>query len=237
MLYAFFGSDTKKSSDKAQICVQRLLTKEPFATRIALNEETVGTIDFNDILATQGLFKDKMIITLTGVFSSPQAERCGEYVTQFAQSEHIVIVVDGELKAAEKKLLQTHANTIVESSVQPVSAEQYNPFALTDALYARDAKQLFIRIEEARVRGDEVESLAGLIHWGAKAMLIAAGSESPASAGLKPFVYNKARAGSKQWGSALPTLLRESAYALHRARGRGRDGYEEFERSMLSLCA
>ncbi len=237
MLYVFLGSDIKKSSEKAQVCVQRLLQKEPFATRIVLNDETVGTVDFTDILSTQGLFKDKMIITLTGVFSSSESERCSNHIENFAQSEHIVIVVDGELKAAEKKLLEKHAHTLVESSVRRTSTDVYNPFALTDALYARDAKQLFVAIETARLRGDEVEAIAGLIHWGAKAMYIASCSSSPASSGLKPFVYNKARSGAGRWGDKLPHLVRESAYTLHRARTYGRDGYEEIERSILALCA
>ena len=236
MLYVFIGTDYKKSTDKAQVCVDRLLQKEPFATHITLNSESVADVDFSDVLATQGLFKSKMIVTLTGIFSSPEAERCLEYLEHFAQSEHIVIVVDGVLKATEKKLLQKHAHTLVESSSGD-TPESYNPFALTDALYARDAKQLFVHIEEARMRGDEVESLAGLVHWAAKAMLIAAGSESPASAGLKPFVYNKARAGSKQWGAVLPELVQESGYALHRARMQGRDGYDELSRVLLKLCA
>ncbi len=237
MLYVFIGSDQKTSAEKARVCVNRLLEREPFATRVSLNSETIAGAHIGDILATQGLFKDKMIITLNGIFSSPEAQEYSEHTQHFAESEHIVIVIDGELKAAEKNILKKYAHTIVESSLKEVSSQAYNPFALADALYARDAKQLFIRIEEARLRGDEVESIVGLLLWAAKAMYIAAHSESPASSGLKPFVYNKARTGAKQWGVALAELVRESAYLLHRARTRGRDGYDELERSMMRLCA
>jgi DNA polymerase III delta subunit len=237
MLYVFIGSDQKTSAEKARVCVNRLLEREPFATRVSLNSETIGDANIGDILATQGLFKDKMIITLNGVFSSSEAEQYSAHVQRFAESEHIVIVIDSELKATEKNTLKKHAHTLVESSLKAVQSQTYNPFALADALYARDAKQLFTRIEEARLRGDEIESVVGLLLWSAKAMYIAAQSESPASSGLKPFVYNKARTGAKQWGGALSELVRELAYVLHRARTQGRDGYEELERTMMRLCA
>lgn len=237
MLYVFIGSDRKASDTKARNCVAGLRVREPFATQVALNEENIESAQLGDILVTQGLFKDKMIITLTSVFSSPHAERVSEYVKRFEESEHIVIVIDGELKAAEKNLLKKHAHTLVESSMQVKSAESYNPFALADALYARDAKLLFVRLEEARLRGDEVESTVGLLSWAAKAMLLASVSDSPASSGLKPFVYTKAKQGAKVWGDALPELVRSCAHVLHRARTQGRDSHEELLRAVLGLCA
>lgn len=237
MLYVFIGTDRKTSEAKARACVAGLRAREPFATQIALNEENIESVQFEDLLATQGLFKDKMIITLTSIFSSPHAERASEYVKSFEKSEHIVIAVDGELKAAEKNLLKKHAHTLVESEAKIERVETYNPFALADALYARDAKALFVRLEEARLRGDELESTVGLLSWAAKAMLLASVSDSPASSGLKPFVHTKAKQGARAWGAQLPELVRSCAYVPHASRMYGREGHEELMRMVLRLCA
>ncbi len=223
---------------KARACVAGLLKREPYATHIQLNDETIASVDMGDILASSGLFKDKIIVTLSQVFTSEHAESVSEYVKLFAESEHIVIVIEGELKAKEKNLLKKYAHTLVESVVKETKkVESYNPFALSDALYARDSKALFMRIEEARMRGDDIEATVGLLSWSAKAMRLAEKSESAATSGLKPFVHTKARAGARMWGASLPELVRSCAYLVHATRRDGRDGYDELTRVLLRLCA
>jgi hypothetical protein len=104
-------------------------------------------------------------------------------------------------------------------------------------VYAKDGKALFVRIEEARLRGDEVEAVVGLLSWAAKAMLLAQTSQSAAATGLKPFVYSKAKEGSKQWGSTVAPLVRMTAHVLHDSRRNGKNGYDELLRNILVLCA
>jgi DNA polymerase III delta subunit len=81
-----------------------------------------------------------------------------------------------------------------------------------------------------------VEEVHVNLSWQVRMMLLASQSESAAQAGLKPFVYNKAKAYAKKYSQKeLRALSRELVSMHHRVRqGRGELGVA-LERLILSL--
>ncbi|MFM2414641.1 MAG: hypothetical protein RI911_334 [Candidatus Parcubacteria bacterium] len=236
MLYAYIGSDRKKSEEKAQSLIRSLMQREPNASLVSVSEEQFEGFDIDGLLQTQGLFKSKMIIVLRGVFSL-KAELFIDAVESYATSEHIVVLIDGVLNAAHKQLLGRHVQQLVETELTEKSKKTaHNPFGITDALYERDVKRLFVEIEHARV-SVELEACVGTLFWGAKVMSVAAVAKNADEAGIKPFVYQKAKRGAQVWGEALPKLLIILAHIPHRARSQGVDGYNLLTDELFALCA
>jgi DNA polymerase III delta subunit len=150
MLYAFIGSDVAVSTEKARAFVAKLLVKEPFATQVVIAEETYSAYDISELLHSAGLFKDKLIIKLQYLLSAEGLlDDIKELLPACTSSEHIVVLVDGDLKKKERDTLASVATlvTISDSAVR-AAVPTRNPFAITDALFARNGKQLFVDLEE-----------------------------------------------------------------------------------------
>ncbi len=70
---------------------------------------------------------------------------------------------------------------------------EFNIFALTDALGARDKKRAWIIYQEALAAGLVADEIFFKLVWQVKSLLLAAKTKSVGETDMKPFPYNKAK--------------------------------------------
>jgi len=198
MLYTFYGTDTMLAREKVRNLVNSLLTKKPDALhmRITENEWTESTLA--ETIGSQGLFSDKLIIQLDNLLSTPARETIIESVEDIKTSDNIFIILEGEIDAKNKKVLETYSEKMQEFISSQIEEKAPTLFALADAFGRRDKKFLWVEFQKAKLRETASEEIHGMLFWQLKSMLIASKTSSTES-GLKPFVYTKSKQYSKNF--------------------------------------
>lgn len=113
---------------------------------------------------------------------------------------------------------------------------EFNVFALTDALGARDKKRAWILYQKALTVGLSAEEVFFKIVWQVKAMLIAAKTKNVAETDMKVFPYSKAKSYLKNFKPGeLEKLSENLVIGYHQAR-RGEGEVETLvEKILLAL--
>lgn len=242
MIYLIHGSDTFLARAKARQLVESLTTKKPDALfrRYTVENFEQGMLD--ELIGSQGLFVTRIIIELDTLFAN------GEYkavildtLARLAASENIFIILEEKLLKPELLAFEKHAKKISEYSTADGAFTKKGktgalPFALADALARRDKKDLWALYTQHIATGAVAEELHGLLFWQIKMMLLAATTPSAEAAGIKSFVYNKARSAGANFSlTELHTLSRKMVSIYHDAhRGLG-DLNILLERCILEL--
>ncbi len=150
-------------------------------------------------LESQGLFSNKYIVFLDRVTEKTDArEQLPDILAEMKESSNIFIVLEGAVKADLKKAFDKDADKVVESE-KPVAEktfgrkDDFNVFALADAIGARDPFKSWFLYREAVDGGIEAENILGTLFWQVKSMSLARNATSAAETGLNPFVFSKSK--------------------------------------------
>ncbi|MDZ4284303.1 MAG: hypothetical protein U1A28_00575 [Patescibacteria group bacterium] len=119
---------------------------------------------------------------------------------ELADSPNIFVLLEGALPAPIAKEFKKYAAEYHEVKNIAVT-EKFNVFALADALARRDKKSLWVLLLRAQAAGLSSEEIVGTLFWQMKSMRITARTKNAAEAGLKPFVYTKAKRGAEKFKS------------------------------------
>ena len=140
-------------------------------------------------------------------------------------------VVDTNLTGEERSDLDANSQGLALGS-----RREFNIFALTDTLGARQRKEAWILYQKALSAGLSAEEIFFKIVWQVKSMLIASRTRSVEETDMKAFPYNKAKSFLKNFKPGELEKLSESlAVGYHRAR-RGEVEIETLiEKLLLSL--
>ena len=100
---------------------------------------------------------------------------------------------------------------------------EFNIFAFTDALGARDKKRAWILYEQALSAGVSAEEVFWKVIWIVKSMMLASRTASVVETEMKEFPYKKAKGFSKNFSpSELQNLSTDLVIGYHNAhRGKG----------------
>ena len=223
MLYIYWGSDARKTSDALNAALGKLRARAPHAHMARMTEEAEA-LDLESVMSSAGLFHAAQIVILDGVFANAEHKKevmaCLE---ELARSEHVFFIREEKLTDSDLKKLEPCAKAISRHDLRAAAKKpEGNPFALADALLAKDRKQLWLRLSSALREGSEPEELHGILFWGAKNLALAAFSKDAAEAGMHAFVYGKTRrALGKFTESEVRSLVAELAELPHAARRNG----------------
>lgn len=102
---------------------------------------------------------------------------------------NIVDINLGEVEDDEKPLLDNRGR-------------EFNIFALTDAIGARDKKRAWILFQQALGAGISAEKIFFKIVWQVKSMLIASRTKNVGETDMKPFPYSKAKSFLKNFSNS-----------------------------------
>jgi hypothetical protein len=111
-------------------------------------------------------------------------------VADLVSSSNTVVVIEGTLLAAEKKV---YANAVAHEFAKVASDRGLDTFALANTLLTRDKKSLWLTLVTLRRQGVSAEELIGILWWQLKALRLAAVTASAAEADMKSFPYDKAK--------------------------------------------
>lgn len=218
----------------------------PYEARVELREKEKGTLALSDIEHSErlvqellekaqgaSLFGERYGYRLANLLS--RDDSLDEVLPHLSDSPHLFLIEEDKLLKNKKELLAEAGARVFEAGGErAVPSEHFNLFALADAMGGRDRKKLWLLLTKALQDGYEPEEIAGVLHWQARAMLAASRASSAREAGLKEFVYGKAKRYGSLWGADLSELSRTLLSVYHQGH-RGDDMALLLERFALKL--
>lgn len=189
MLYVIYGTDTEKARDKFGALIKMLQKKKSDAELFQFDPDNWEVSRFEGLISGQGLFENKYIVSLARCLEDDVRDR----LKDLQESENIFILFEETLSTKDKKKLEKYAEKIEEHVRKKEIKKEFNIFALTDALGRRDRKTLWKLYQEALAQSKTAEEIHGVLLWQLKTMCAAEKEADAKSAGLKPFVYSKAK--------------------------------------------
>ncbi len=238
MIYFLYGSDRDKARAKAHELMNALIAKKPDALLFSFDSENFDPVQFQSLIGSQGLFERNNIIFLNGVLENDEWEEIVlSKLSEMEETTNVCILLESEPKKSIRERIEKHSAKAQELALkEKPKTYQFNSFSLTDALGARDKKELWSLYQEAQFEEKAPEELHGLLFWQMKAMLQAASAKSADEAALKPFVYGKASRYAKNYSLAeLKKKSSELVDAYHIARRGGDEMREGLEKWILGL--
>ena len=213
MLHILTGSDVGKAKVRAAT-----LAKGHTLVRFGEGGEVFANVLSH--LGASGLFSPKVALLLDRPMETADGkEILVEHVEDFAKAAMPVIVVESELDATTKKILAKHADIEIFDLKEKKEAAALSPFALTDSFASGNRKEAWIVYRKLIENGSAAEEIHGILSWQARAMVLAVKTKSADEAGLKPFVYSKAKRAAARLGEeGSVELSRELVRLLHTSR-------------------
>ncbi len=194
-----YGNDWQKARAKTREVLDALRRKKPDATLVNLSEVGADAGRLTELCGSQGLFERKFIVFADGVCADDKfASVVSLKISDIASSENVFIFLEREVKAELLKIFSKYAGK-VQKFEKLEKKEDFNSFILADALIERRGRELWLLFRQALKRGLSPEEIHGTLFWQAKTMRIVAFTDSPVEAGLKPFVWTKAKRALKFW--------------------------------------
>ena len=111
--------------------------------------------------------------------------------------------------------------------------QEFNIFALTDAVGARKKKEAWILYQKALSAGVRAEEIFFKIVWQVKSMLIASRTKNVAETDMKVFPYNKAKSFLKNFKTGELEKLSENLVVGYYQARRGEGEIETLIEKML----
>jgi len=221
MIYLIYGTDEQRARDKARALTDALQKRKPDALFFRVTDENEKNTSLDELIGSQGLFERKYIVLLDHVLGTQFGEAILKGLKDIATVEHVFVILEGKLTKKDLSKIEKHAEKVQEYSKSEGAKEEFNRFALTDALGARNRERLWSIYQQARAHGAVAEELHGLLFWQVKAMLLAGSAQSAEEAGLKPFPYKKAKEALRNYSEVELKNLAQQLVALPHESRRG----------------
>ncbi|HEY4511553.1 MAG TPA: hypothetical protein VJH55_01800 [Candidatus Paceibacterota bacterium] len=202
MFYFLHGSDTDKAIAKADDMVAALLKKKPDAAFFKMTDENWSEAALAEYMGGQGLFSQKYIVLLSGVFGNKEyKEVLVKKLKELKESENIFIMREGVVDKTSLTKIEKQAEKVQQFELKEESAKEvkFNVFSLTDALGRRDRKSLWTLFLKAQKAGVEAENIHGTLFWQVKSLIVARETKDAKQAGMHPFAFSKAQGFSKNF--------------------------------------
>lgn len=189
MLDIYFGNNTDEVRQKALARAHEILMGGREALRITTDTYEEGLL--TELAQSTPLFGGTEVVLLDTLSENALFyEALLANLAILKESPHHFIVIETACKAEDKKTFSKIANQCCECKVEE---EKLKIFALSDALAARDKKTLWVHLATLLQEGVPIEEIVGILFWQLKTIRLAEKTASAEEAGLKPFVYQKAK--------------------------------------------
>lgn len=232
MLYVVYGSDSVKVRKEAHALIERVRPGVPIEQ---VSAEEYSTEYLESLVGAVALFSVVPVFLLDSVSDDEMLfEDLLNHAGALGESPNTFVVLERSLGVSAKKVLTPCAREVIE--VAGAKEERFNTFVLADALLRRDKKTLWLLFCEAQAAGISSEEIVGTLHWQLKVMRLALRAKSAEEAGVKPFVFDKARRGlAKYQAGEIDEKARSLLLAYHRGHAGECDLGYALESWILSL--
>ncbi|MES2014808.1 MAG: hypothetical protein V4437_03290 [Patescibacteria group bacterium] len=228
MLYLLTGTDTAKAKERAM-----KLAKGFEIVRFGDGGEPFAHV--LGYLSAQGLFAPKIALLLDRPLEDTDGKLLlTDHASDLSKGDALVLVIEPTLSAPILKAIGKNG-TIEHFDVKEKNeTPPPNAFALTDAFGMGDRKNSWILFRRLIDAGSQPEEIHGVLTWQTRAMVLASKTKSAEEAGLKPFVYSKAKRFSARLGEAgCEEVSRELVRLVHHSRMGGGDLEDLLEAFLL----
>ena len=215
MLYLLHG----KSEPRKEYI--RALSAEKKLTPIHIYDNDIQSLDINQLVSTQtGLFGDKEMYVIHGLARTLDIKNL---VEEYSASENTIIFSEDTVTKPIIKVFEKYESTIQDfGKEEKIKKAEFNMFSLTDALGARDKKNLWLLFRQAIQKGSP-EEIHGILFWQVKNLALVKTSET--NPGMNPFVYQKTSGYAQKFTlEEIQKIARDLVYMFH-----NRDSYSTLE--------
>lgn len=207
MIFFFGGSDTQKIQHKSAAFLSALQKKRPDANVIKIEEGGWSNELCEELMQSQGLFEQKVIVVVKHAFEDEAAEEWVlKHLEALQESQNAFMFVESTLLAKPKKAFEKYAQTFEYFEKVEKKVERLSAFAFSDACGSKSSVRAwieFIKIKDALAP----EEIHGTLWWQFKSILLAGAAGSATDAGLNPFVFQKSK---KYAGNFSQTEINDS---------------------------
>ena len=237
MLYLFYGTDRNKAHEKALTLLAMLQKKKPDAPVFRLDTEEWQPGTLSELIGGQGLFERRCLVFGSYLLENEDAEKdILASLSDIAASGNIFILLEGKLNKSTLLPLTDAAEKVQACEAKTARGEAFNIFSLTDAFGRRDKKHLWVLYRQALASGSEPEEVQGILFWQLKSIFLASVCKSADEAGLKPFVWSKAKSFAKNFSPNELRALSQKFVTLYHDSRRGRHDFDiALERLILTI--
>lgn len=193
-----------------------------------INPDNFDPKQLAELAAGESLFDDRLVIAVRDLNTWAEArEAIIDLAEELQQSPNLFLFLEtGDKNSLANALGEVTGVEVKTFSKKSEAAKSFNPFAMTDALIARDRKQLWLNFEQARRAGLSVEEIYPTLAWQAKNLLLVAVSKPEGKLYLKPFVLTKAKQGLRNYSPAELKKLLANLIELHHTTYPNSDEFE-----------
>ena len=213
MLYLLTGSDILKAKERARMLAKGMEI-------VHFGEGNNPPSEVRNYLSARGLFaKETALIIDRPCETTEGMALLTEHMLTFIKADARVIVIEPVLPSAVKKKIPKAATVELYDISYSAPKIVPNVFALPDAFASGDRKKTWILYRKYIENGMSPEEIHGVLSWQARALVLATKTNSAVDAGLKPFVYTKAKRASARFKENETEILsRELVSLYHQSR-------------------
>ena len=147
-----------------------------------------------ELLLGQGLFEQKYIVFCDEMFGDVSGQHLADNLALYAASPHMFVVFEPSLVAKDEKKLAGAGAVIQRCKEQVVTREDTRSiFAFVDVFVRKDREKSFIALHALFQNGGLPSSVLNMLLWQLRVLALVSQSASASAAGVKPFVYTKAK--------------------------------------------
>ncbi|MGM0629159.1 MAG: hypothetical protein ACQESA_01920 [Patescibacteria group bacterium] len=211
MIIYLYGNAFEKRRRKLKKLLSDLKKKRPESEVFSVNEETFGADHMDGLLYSRGLFEEKHIIVLTGVFRDEDAKKyILKKLPDMESSGHVFFLVEDFLTHSQHKKILDNSYFSEGFQQEVLKEDTFNIFVLTDAIGERKSPIAWKIYNTAIFKGKSPEEIHGIIFWIIKSMQAAKASKTAKEAGMKPYPFSKAQKFSGNYSSKELMKISES---------------------------
>ena len=220
MLYLIYGNDTYKARKKLHELLDKAGKKRPEAEIFKLTTENWSEGQFEELLASRGLFEQKYTVVLDNLFARKEIK---DYVVEklkdLKDSEQIFLALESKIDAETLKKIKSSAEQVQEFTKTESKKEELNIFSITEGLLEKDKKHLWISYIDLLGKGAVAEEIHGILFWQVKNMILVSRAGSLAETGLSPYIYKSSLTGSRKYKTEeLSQMSGELVNMTHKVR-------------------
>ena len=249
MFYCLYGDNTKKSREKLQSLLRSLFLKKPNDAFFKLEPDNFTENKLEELIKSQGLFENKYIVQMDGLFEDKIISKVLiSKLDDLKESKNVFIFIENKISKSILKKIEEFASRVQEfvsnqSKGRTFATEKgdfkigdFNIFDLATCFGNRNKKDLWVLYQKTRARDIPSEEVSGIIFWQLKMIFLAMNSRDASEAGLKPFVFNKAKGYLKNYSEVeLKKMSANLVYIYHNARRSGLNLDLALEKFILEL--
>ncbi len=247
MLYFIYG-ETEPVIAKAQELVAGMRAKKPDALVVEMSAEQITSDRIIEYTQSQALFNERYIVRVSHALSTADAKKSDvkdlilESLEQLEASENIFIWTEADCDEKTLKIISDIAQKVLpypsKISKKPAygPGAEFNIFSLADAFGTRNKLKAWEIFLEARKKNIAAEEIHGVLFWQIKNILLAYKAKTADDAGLKPFVWSKAKTSTNYFSEKEITSISVDFVDMYHKAHRGELDFNlALEKSILSL--